>query len=68
MSRPDYSGDNFRCAYEADYQRCMNRGTFKRSVNGGGEWICIAHSNCKTRTEGAVIVEQSLKQNEGNEK
>ena len=61
MSRPDFSGDNFRCSYEADGDRCMNRGTFKSSINGGGNWVCIAHSNSKTQTDGAVIVAESHK-------
>jgi hypothetical protein len=60
--RPDFSSDYFRCSYMAGRDRCMNRGVFKRSLSGSGDWICIKHSNCKGQTEGALIVAESKRQ------
>lgn len=62
MSRPDFSSDQFRCAYMDGRDRCQNRGVFKKSTSGGGDWICIQHSNSKSKTEGALIVAESGRQ------
>lgn len=49
----------FRCAWQANGDRCRYFGTISGDTKGAGPWYCREHYGCAGQIEGASILERS---------